>query len=81
MSALQKIFVLLRGQTGNDFSLYKRTTTMRRIERRMNVHNIGKTEQYVRFLQDNPQEVDLLFKELLIGVTSFFRDPEAFAIS
>ena len=78
VSALDKIFVLLRGQTGNDFSLYKRTTTLRRIERRMNVHNIGKTEQYVRFLQDNPQEVDLLFKELLIGVTSFFRDPEAF---
>ncbi|MGO9378120.1 MAG: CheR family methyltransferase [Dissulfurispiraceae bacterium] len=78
MSALQKIFVLLRGQTGNDFSLYKKTTTLRRIERRMNVHNIGKAEQYVRFLQANPQEVELLFKELLIGVTSFFRDPEAF---
>ncbi len=46
----------------------------------MNVHHIGKTEQYVRFLQDNPQEVELLFKELLIGVTSFFRDPEAFEL-
>ena len=77
-SALQKIFVLLRGQTGNDFSLYKKTTTLRRIERRMNVHNIGKTEQYVRFLQDNAQEVELLFRELLIGVTNFFRDHEAF---
>jgi two-component system CheB/CheR fusion protein len=53
---------------------------MRRIERRMNVHHMGKTEQYVRFLQDNPQEVELLFKELLIGVTSFFRDPEAFEL-
>ena len=80
VSTLQKIFVLLRGQTGNDFSLYKRATTLRRIERRMNVHHIGTMEQYVRFLQDNQQEVELLFKELLIGVTSFFRDPEAFAL-
>ncbi|MGO9952300.1 MAG: CheR family methyltransferase [Dissulfurispiraceae bacterium] len=78
VSAVQKILVLLRGQTGNDFSLYKKNTVLRRIERRMNVHHMGKTEQYVRFLQDNPQEVELLFKELLIGVTSFFRDPEAF---
>ncbi len=80
VSAVQKILVLLRGQTGNDFSLYKKNTILRRIERRMNVHHIGKTEQYVRFLQDNPQEVELLFKELLIGVTSFFRDPEAFEL-
>ena len=80
VSAVQKILVLLRGQTGNDFSLYKKNTVLRRIERRMNVHHMGKTEQYVRFLQDNPQEVELLFKELLIGVTSFFRDPEAFEL-
>ena len=60
------------------FRFIRKTTTLRRIERRMNVHNIGKAEQYVRFLQANPQEVELLFKELLIGVTSFFRDPEAF---
>ncbi len=80
VSALQKIFILLRGETGNDFSPYKRTTTLRRIERRMNVHSIGTIEQYVRFLQDNPQEVELLFKELLIGVTNFFRDPDAFEL-
>jgi two-component system CheB/CheR fusion protein len=80
VSAVQKILILLRGQTGNDFSLYKKNTVVRRIERRMNVHHMGKTEQYVRFLQDNPQEVELLFKELLIGVTSFFRDPEAFEL-
>ena len=80
VSAVQKILVLLRGQTGNDFSLYKKNTVLRRIERRMNVHHIGNTEKYVRFLQDNPQEVELLFKELLIGVTSFFRDPEAFEL-
>ena len=75
---LQKIFVLLRAQTGNDFSLYKKNTVYRRIERRMGVHQIDNMAHYVRYLQENPQEIDLLFKELLIGVTSFFRDPEAF---
>ena len=80
LSALQKISVLLRGETGNDFSLYKKNTTLRRIERRMNVHHIGTMKQYVSFLQDNPQEIELLFKELLIGVTNFFRDPDAFEL-
>jgi len=76
-SALEKVVILLRGQTGHDFSLYKRTTVYRRIERRMGLHQIGKIANYVRFLQENPQEVELLFHDLLIGVTSFFRDPEA----
>ncbi len=76
--ALQKIFALIRAQTGNDFSLYKKSTIRRRIERRMSVHQLNNINQYVRFLQENPHEVELLFKELLIGVTSFFRDPEAF---
>lgn len=80
LSAMQKISVLLRGETGNDFSLYKKNTILRRIERRMNVHRIGTMKQYVRFMQDNPQEIELLFKELLIGVTSFFRDPDAFEL-
>ncbi|MFB3764300.1 MAG: CheR family methyltransferase [Methanotrichaceae archaeon] len=78
VGALQKIFALVRAQTGNDFSLYKKSTVRRRIERRMSVHQIADINNYVRFLQENPQEVDLLFKELLIGVTSFFREPEAF---
>jgi two-component system CheB/CheR fusion protein len=73
-SALQKIVFLLRTQTGSDFSLYKKNTVYRRIERRMSIHKIDKIASYVRFLQDNPHEVDLLFKELLIGVTNFFRD-------
>ncbi len=77
--ALQKIFALIRAQTGNDFSLYKKSTVNRRIERRMSVHQITDMNNYVRFLQENPDEIDLLFKELLIGVTSFFREPEAFA--
>ena len=76
-SALEKIFILLRSQTGHDFSLYKKNTVYRRIERRMGVHQIDKIANYVRFLQNNPQERELLFKELLIGVTSFFRDETA----
>jgi chemotaxis methyl-accepting protein methylase/chemotaxis response regulator CheB len=76
-SALEKVFILLRMQTGNDFSLYKRSTIYRRIERRMSLHQIDRMSNYVRFLRENPPEVDLLFKELLIGVTSFFRDPPA----
>ena len=73
-SALDKIIILLRTQTGNDFSLYKKNTVYRRIERRMGVHKIDKIAAYVTFLQTNPKEVDILFKELLIGVTNFFRD-------
>jgi two-component system CheB/CheR fusion protein len=76
-SALEKVVILLRSKTGHDFSLYKKTTVYRRIERRMGLHQIDKIANYVRFLQENPQEVELLFRELLIGVTSFFRDPEA----
>ncbi|HMK15510.1 MAG TPA: CheR family methyltransferase, partial [Methanomicrobiales archaeon] len=77
-SALQKVFVLLRTKTGHDFSMYKRNMLYRRIERRMNVHQIGRISDYVRYLQENAQEIDLLFKELLIGVTGFFRDERAF---
>jgi two-component system CheB/CheR fusion protein len=73
-NSLDKIIILLRSYTGNDFSLYKKNTVYRRIERRMGVHKIDKITSYVRFLQENPKEVDILFKELLIGVTSFFRD-------
>jgi two-component system CheB/CheR fusion protein len=76
-SALEKVVILLRAKTGHDFSQYKKNTTYRRIERRMAIHQIGRIAGYVRFLQENPQEVELLFKELLIGVTSFFRDPAA----
>ena len=74
-SALEKVIILLRAQTGHDFSMYKKNTVYRRIERRMGIHEIEKIAMYVHFLQENPHEVELLFKELLIGVTSFFRDP------
>jgi chemotaxis methyl-accepting protein methylase len=76
-SALEKAIILLRTHTGHDFSLYKKNTFYRRIERRMGIHQINKIADYVRYLQKNSQELELLFKELLIGVTSFFRDPAA----
>jgi len=74
ISNLDKIIILLREQSGHDFSLYKKNTLFRRIERRKGIHQIDKINNYVRFLQENPKEVEILFKELLIGVTSFFRD-------
>ncbi len=80
LGALEKVFILLRSQTGNDFSLYKKSTIYRRIERRMSLHQIDKIATYVRYLRENPGEIELLFKELLIGVTSFFRDPAAWDI-
>ena len=74
---LDKVLILLRSETGHDFALYKKTTIFRRLERRMGIHQIDDITTYVRFLQENPQELELLYKELLIGVTNFFRDPEA----
>jgi two-component system CheB/CheR fusion protein len=78
-SGFDKICIVLRARTGHDFSLYKKTTVYRRIERRMAIHQIKRIGDYVRYLRENPQEVDLLFKELLIGVTNFFRDPAIWA--
>lgn len=72
--SIDKIIILLREQTGHDFLMYKKSTLMRRIERRKGIHQIDEIKTYVHFLQENPKEVELLFKELLIGVTSFFRD-------
>ena len=80
VSDISRIMMHLRSGTGQDFSLYKKSTIIRRIERRMLQHNIEDMEVYARFLKDNPTEVHALFKELLINVTSFFRDPEAFAV-
>ncbi|MEI7615034.1 MAG: CheR family methyltransferase, partial [Betaproteobacteria bacterium] len=77
-SAMKKIFVLLRNQTSHDFSNYKPSTIHRRIERRMAVHQIGTVSDYIKFLQQTPTEVVALFRDLLIGVTNFFRDPEVF---
>lgn len=74
-TSLQSIFRLLQEKTRHDFSLYKPSTLNRRIERRMAIHAIATPAQYAEYLQRNTQEIDLLFKELLIGVTHFFRDP------
>lgn len=73
-TAFEKISVLLKVKTGHDFSLYKPTSIKRRVERRMGIHKIDSVAEYAKFLQKNSHEVELLFKELLIGVTSFFRD-------
>ena len=75
---LKKVFLLLRGKTGHDFSQYKQNTVDRRVERRMAVQQIDRLDGYVRYLEETPAEVEALFRDLLIGVTNFFRDPEAF---
>ncbi len=76
---LRKICVVLRTQTGHDFSQYKENTLLRRIERRMALNQIEQSNDYLRYLQKDSAEVELLFRDLLIGVTNFFRDPGAFA--
>ena len=76
---LAKIFILLRAKTGHDFSQYKQNTILRRVDRRMTLHQIERVTDYLRYLQEHTEEVSALFRDLLIGVTSFFRDPEAFA--
>ena len=77
---IPKIFALIRTATGHDLSNYKETTISRRVERRMAVHQIQKISDYVSYLQRTQAEVEILFKDLLIGVTNFFRDTEAFQV-
>jgi two-component system, chemotaxis family, CheB/CheR fusion protein len=74
MGSLDDILQILRERCKHDVTLYKTSTLMRRIERRIAVHGLGTIEAYADFLRENQQEIDLLFKEMLIGVTSFFRD-------
>jgi two-component system, chemotaxis family, CheB/CheR fusion protein len=77
---IQSIFELLLSQTGHDFSYYKMNTISRRIESRMNANQIHNLSKYVQNLRENPREIEILFKEFLINVTNFFRDPETFEI-
>ncbi|MBI9086683.1 MAG: PAS domain-containing protein [Desulfobacterales bacterium] len=77
---LNKIFAILRSQIGRDFSAYKVNTILRRISRRMGLNQIDSHDQYVRFLRESPGETEALFRELLIGVTNFFRDTESFDV-
>lgn len=76
---LKKIFVLIRNQTGHDFSNYKPSMIGRRIERRLAINKIDNLLEYIKFLQQTPSEIDILLNDMLIGVTHFFRDKEAFA--
>lgn len=73
-TSLDDIFKWLRRHTHHDFSQYKRSSVCRRLERRMCIHELMNFSEYAHFLKGNTQELDLLFKELLIGVTEFFRD-------
>jgi two-component system CheB/CheR fusion protein len=74
---LQRVFMLIRNQTGHDFSHYKRNTIRRRIARRLAVHQIENLDHYIKLLQESPEEVDTLAREMLITVTNFFRDRQA----
>ena len=80
LSGMNKILLQIRSRTGHDFSHYKKSTIGRRIERRMAEHRIEDMAVYAKFLKQSPAEVNALFKELLINVTSFFRDSEAFDV-
>jgi len=76
---IAKILAIVKRETGHDFSYYKKSTINRRLERRLTVHQLENMEKYASYLIANPKETHLLFKELLIEVTSFFRNPDAFS--
>jgi two-component system CheB/CheR fusion protein len=76
--SLNRIFALLRAATGVDFTLYKHSTIRRRIGRRMTLHKVDNLDAYLKFLDENPSELSALYREILIKVTGFFRDPEMF---
>ncbi|TFF90721.1 MAG: PAS domain-containing protein, partial [Promethearchaeota archaeon] len=77
---VQEIFNLIKTKTKHDFSVYKENTMLRRIERRMAINHINKVSDYIKYIEEYPHELDVLFKEFLIGVTNFFRDKEAFKV-
>ena len=75
---LAKITTLLRSKTGHDFAHYKESTCIRRVQRRMHVHQLTSASDYLELLRKDPAEPEALFRDLLIGVTRFFRDDKAF---
>lgn len=77
---IQQILSLLKNTTGHDFSLYKPNTIFRRIQKRLNILQLDTLSSYFQYLHQQPSEIQILFKELLINVTNFFRDPEAFEV-
>lgn len=76
---LHTLFAILKAKTSHDFSSYKKNTILRRIERRMAINEVGGLKKYIAILEENPHEAQTLCEDFLIGVTRFFRDPEAFA--
>jgi two-component system CheB/CheR fusion protein len=79
-SQLEDIIGLIKGNLPLDFTDYKRPTILRRIKRRMDLHNFGKTDSYYAYLKSDPKEIELLANDFLVSVTSFFRDADAFKI-
>ncbi|HYE04687.1 MAG TPA: CheR family methyltransferase [Planctomycetota bacterium] len=77
---IDQVIALIRGHTGVDFADYKKSTLVRRVQRRMAVHQAESITEYVELLRQSPDEIGVLFRELLIGVTRFFRDEEAFQV-
>lgn len=77
---LRSLLTLLRVRTGHDFSSYKQGTVLRRVGRRMLVHGVATLSEYAKFLRDSPEEAGVLLSELLISVTSFFRDAQSYAV-
>jgi two-component system CheB/CheR fusion protein len=75
---LHEVLMLVRARSGHDFSSYKRSTMLRRVERRLQVNEIKDIPNYLSFMRDHPEETQALLHDLLINVTNFFRDPEAF---
>lgn len=78
IDSLTKIIMILRDFTGIDFSSYRENTILRRLEKRISINRFGTLDEYVLFLSESDKEKEVLFRELLIGVTRFFRDIEAF---
>src|SRR5204863_8056269 len=76
--ALREVLALVRARTGNDFSSYKSSTILRRIERRLQVNEVTDIPSYLNFIREHQEEVHALLRDLLISVTHFFRDHEAF---
>jgi two-component system CheB/CheR fusion protein len=77
-ASMQRVLAMIRDETGVEFSGYKRNTINRRVARRMLLHRLDGLPEYVEFLQSHPGEVGTLYNDLLINVTSFFRNPEAY---
>lgn len=76
--SLQKILILIKNYTGHDFSFYKESTIGRRTKRRMYTYHFGNLDEYYQYIREHPSEIDALFNDILINVTSFFRDSNAF---